>query len=578
MMSKSALLRGVALGAMFVAIATTAAAKPVHHKKRTSHSERASAVTPIAPEVNELRSEVQQLRATVEAQAQAQAALQSQIAQQQSQVAQVVSDNQSVEARLDSVPQQVLATVGELPKPKTDGWYFKGVKFTPGGFIAAESVYRSRGLGSDFSLPMGSIPYAGSSLKSARGSEWRQTARQSRVSGLAEADATPDLKLTAYGELDFLGAADTANSNESNSYNLRIRHLYTTVDSKSTGLSLLAGQNWSLVTMNDKGITPRNEVVPLTIEAQYAVGFVWARQPQIRLTENFGNGFWLAASVENPQTNSIGGGAALVPGYGTVVFNQAGQGGSLFSPNVNYSFNHVPDVVGKVAYDNTLAGRHVHVEGFGIYRDFRDRVGTGCNTAGAACTAFSNVDSTGGGGGFGLTGQIIPSLLDGQVSGLFGKGIGRYGSSQLSDVYEKSDGSLDGINESILFAGLTLHATPMLDVYGYVGQEDDQKSSYNVGTAHGGYGNPLFSNLGGCELASNPACSGNTRFTQEATIGLWDKVFSGDIGSFRFGLQYSYTRRVSFSGQVSATPLGYSSVKGDDSMIYTSIRYYPFQK
>ncbi len=102
--------------------------------------------------------------------------------------------------------------------------------------------------------------------------------------------------------MDFLGAATTANSNESNSYNPRIRHLYTTVDWDALGLHLLAGQTWSLVTLNDKGITPRNEVSPAVIDAQYVPGFTWARQPQFRIVGDWNKKFWLALSIENAQT------------------------------------------------------------------------------------------------------------------------------------------------------------------------------------------------------------------------------------------------------------------------------------
>jgi hypothetical protein len=168
-----------------------------------------------------------------------------------------------------------------------------------------------------------------------------------------------------------------------------------------------------------------------------------------------------------------------------------------------------------------------------------------------------------------------------------GKGIGRYGTSQFSDVYEKSDGTLQGISETAILLGLTFHATPKLDIYAYAGQERAQSSSYatTIGTTttQGGYGNPLFSNLGGCEVGAaggQLACNGNTKFAQEATIGFWNKAFSGDYGSFRIGLQYSYTKRESFTGVVDNTvsPSAYGTVKGDDNMIYTSIRFYPFQK
>ena len=51
--------------------------------------------------------------------------------------------------------------------------------------------------------------------------------------------------------------------------------------------SLRHAQNWSLATMNTNGITPRNENIPLTIDAQYVVGFDWQRTPQFRIAKDF---------------------------------------------------------------------------------------------------------------------------------------------------------------------------------------------------------------------------------------------------------------------------------------------------
>ena len=203
-------------------------------------------------------------------------------------------------------------------------------------------------------------------------SETRFTARQSRLSLLAQNDADTDTHLAFYGEFDFLGAAQTANSNESNSYNLRIRNLYGTVDWDSLGLEVLAGQSWSLVTLNSKGITPRNEVPPATIDAQYAVGFNWARQPQIRITKNWDKEFWLALSVENPQSTIA---TNANPASGVTVTDTS-AGGSLFDKNNNYSLNHIPDVIAKAAWEPRIGdAQPLHVEAFGIYRsDFYDRV------------------------------------------------------------------------------------------------------------------------------------------------------------------------------------------------------------
>jgi hypothetical protein len=577
-MTKTSLLRSAAFGAVLaVGVGAHAQAadkadcsancKPIHHHHHKM-APKPVVESPLVGEVAALKAEVAALEQRLDASAasvqSAQAAAAA--AQASAQAAQASAHND--ELAINQIPGDVNTAVAALPKPKTDALYIKGVKVTLGGFVAAEAVYRTRGMGSDFSIPLSGLPYAGTSTKSAHTGEFRETARQSRISGLVEGDVTPDIHLSGYGEFDFLGAAQTANSNESNSYNLRIRHIYTTVDWKSSGLSLLAGQTWSLATLNDNGITPRKEVTPLTIDAQYVPGFVWARQPQVRLTENFGNGFWAALSVETPQTNKVDGTAAFNPGV-SVAFNQASLGGSLFNSANSYSFNQLPDVIGKVAFDQKVGGHHVHLEAFGLYRDFYDRVQT-------SSSSFHNDNTSGGGGGFGVIGQIVPGLLDGQVSGLYGKGLGRYGSAQMSDTYAKADGSLDGITQGMLLAGLTVHATPALDIYGYVGGEQAEKSTYKTGSANGGYGNPNFSNLGGCESSTVLACNGNTKSVEQATLGFWDKVYTGPFGQFRVGAQYSYSKRDSFSGIVNNTGPLYGSVKGDDNMLYTSIRYYPF--
>ena len=135
---------------------------------------------------------------------------------------------------------------------------------------------------------------------------------------LTQGDVDPVTHLAGYGEVDFLGAAQTANSNESNSFNLRVRHLYLTVDNDFFGAHLLAGQNWSLATMNTKGIIPRQEDIPLTIDAQYVPGFVWQRTPQIRLVKDFDYNISAAISAENPAT-TIGGTAPTLFDGGTII-------------------------------------------------------------------------------------------------------------------------------------------------------------------------------------------------------------------------------------------------------------------
>ena len=441
---------------------------------------------------------------------------------------------------------------------------------TVGGFTAAESVYRERSETADIGSSFSAIPFANSSMSHL--SEFRETARQSRLSVLMQANADSDTHLAFYGEFDFLGAAQTANSNESNSYNLRIRHFYGQVDWDSVGVELLAGQNWSLATLNSHGISPRNEVIPATIDAQYSVGFVWARQAQVRVVKNFDNQFWLALSVENPQTTFASG---VAPGTGgtsqpvvtgiSVIDNNAG--GSLFDKTNNFSLNHIPDVIGKAAWEPTIGdSKPLHMEAFGIFRSFYDRINIANVNALNLPGGVHNADSSGGGVGAGITWSALPHLLDLQASGLYGTGIGRYGSGQLPDVTLRPNGELAPLNESIILLGATLHAMPTLDIYAYAGQEMEHAKLATVGTTVVGIGNPL-TNTTGC-FVEGGSCSANLHAENQINVGTWWRAYQGKYGSLRFGLQYSYTKLTDFAGTAGKPTT-------DDNMFFTSIRYYP---
>ena len=84
---------------------------------------------------------------------------------------------------------------------------------------------------------------------------------------------------------------------------------------------------WSLVTETRKGLDNRTEALPMTIDPQYHVGFSWASQYGFRVTKNFGNKFWLGASVENPQTLFAASGQSQ-----NFLLGSAGTGGGLYNP------------------------------------------------------------------------------------------------------------------------------------------------------------------------------------------------------------------------------------------------------
>jgi len=498
-------------------------------------------------QVRALQAEVQSLKEQVSGQEVRQADTSQQLQAAQDQVHAVATDQAATQAQLAAVPATVQGEVAKATEKAhhANAFYYRGLSITPGGFLELAGMYRQHFQGNDMASSF-AIPFANN--RASHEAEGRFSARQSRLSFLAEGAVNPHVKLAMYGEFDFLGGAQTANSNESNSFNPRIRNLYGSIDwlNGDGGWHLLAGQNWSLVTMNTKGITPRNELTPPQIDAQYVPGFAWARQPQVRLAGDFlDHRLWVAVSAENPQTTF---GGAVPSGVTNVV-----TAGSGFDSANSLSINHVPDFVAKAAYEAQIGGHALHVEGFGMVRSFDAHINGGGSTT-----------AHGYGYGGGVVFQVVPQVLDAQFSGMGGKGIGRYGSAQLPDVTFGANGQVHAIDEYMLLAGLTLHATKMLDVYGFAGEEQQERKL--LGGTYG-IGLPTADNSG-C-FVEGGACGGNTRRVRQLTAGVWDKFYQGPLGRAQIGLQYSYTQRELFVG-VGGAP------QANQSMGFISFRYYPF--
>jgi hypothetical protein len=546
------LIVGASLGAMLT-LAAVPGAQAAQSDQQTKKE-----VKETQEEIKELRLKLDALQKRLDAQSAAEQQTKSEAAAAASAAASASAQAAAANAQAASIPSQVQSAV-EAAQPKDDKIHYKGVTITLGGFAALETVYRTHNEEADIGSTFSGIPYPNSSL--GHTSEFRLTARQTRFSVLTEGDPNSSTHLGFYGEFDFLGAAQTANSTESNSYQPRIRNLYGTIDWNDIGLHLLAGQNWSLVTLNTQGITPRTEAPPPTIDAQYVAGFNWTRQPQFRLTEDLAQNLWLAVSVENPQTTFYTGANALPK---SVVLTYNAPAGAEFNSANTLSLNHIPDVVAKIAYEPVIVDRTVHLEAVGLYRSFYERLN------------YSNQDSSGGGVGGAINVPLVPKVLDLRFSGLGGKGIGRYGSGQLSDVTFDAAGNIRPISEIEALAGLTLHATPALDVYVFAGEEKDSAQPYDL-TVGGavtpyGYGNPLYSNTACTAEQIKGTCVGNARVIEEATAGFWYRPYEGKFGKYQWGLQYALLERKAFSGN---GVLGIAPV-GNDGMVFASFRYYPF--
>ena len=465
-------------------------------------------------------------------------------------------------------PERASSGAGQAAGTTGPGGSFRvgGVTVTLGGFIAAEGVYRSRNITADIGSSYSAIPTA--SNENYHTGEFRGSARQSRLSLLAQGDVTKDQQVAGYFESDFLGVGTTSNSTESNSYVPRLRQAYLTYDNTAWGTHVLAGQAWSLLTLNRIGITPRQENIPLTIDAQYVPGFNWKRQWQLRVDQDFfDHRVWLGASLEEPQSNyyTTGpNGEGVISASGSALVNNTG--GSLLNATNSYSDDIAPDVIVKAAFDPGWG----HYETFGLAKFLHDRVNLPNDNR--------NNTTVAGGVGGGMILPLVPKLLDFQISGMAGYGIGSYGSGQLPDAIVGSTGSPRPIGEYTLLGGFVGHPTPLIDLYTYVGTEQAARTSFNLGGKPYGYGNPLYQN-GGCniELTAASACVGNTSGYTQGTVGGWWRFLKGNFGTLQAGAQFSYTRREIFPGAGTVAGTRAPPATTDDSMFYFSFRYLPFQ-
>lgn len=441
-------------------------------------------------------------------------------------------------------------------------FYLHGITFTPGGFMAGEGVWRARNEQTDMGSTFSGIPLGNNPLAYMR--ELRLSARQTRNALLVEGRANPTTLVSGYVEIDYLGNG-TADSSESNSFSPRMRALYATVDWEHTGWHVLAGQNWSLATTSRQGISPRKELIPFTIDAQYVVGFVWKRQAQLRITKQLGPSLWTAVSLENPQ-NTFGG-TFCETAFGNIEsITCRAFGTQTLPPEILFSLNHVPDVIAKFVSVTPVANRTLHIEGLGIYRDFYDRVKYTNQSA-------TNKNSTGYGVGGSVLIDIVPRVIDFQANALVGRGIGSYASGLLPDVTIAQSGSLAPIPEIIYMVGAGVYITPTLRLYLYGGEEKVRSTYFKIDNTYYGYGTPT-ADTSGCNII-NRFCDANTSHLWQVTTGFWKKIYHGDLGELRAGMQYSYTVRNLFPGNANKTSndVGYGI---NEQMVFASLRYYPF--
>jgi Skp family chaperone for outer membrane proteins len=474
-----------------------------------------------------------------------------------------------------------------------DTLHYKGITLTPGGFVAGETVWRSKATGGDLPTAFSSIPYEGADAYSM--SEFFGSARQSRLSLLAEGKL-PWGTLRGYYEADFLGTGITSNNNQSNSYVLRQRVLYVQAETNSHW-RFAGGQMWSLASEGKKGIpsAPGDITTPQTIDPNYVPGFVWTRQWGFRVVKESDH-YAIGVSLENPQVlysatlagstpyavlGSAGqnGGnynAAIsasatttyVKNYtGTTSYDSAGNTVYGYIPNyatvvantniANLSFNETPDFLIKATADPGWG----HYEIFGIartahevvypgvtqnsvkYGGIADNAGLviGTSTPGTAAAASSTTTGSYnnsillGGGGASARLPLIANKLTFAVKGMYGAGLGRYGNTTLSDVTSDASGNFAPLHNLSGLLTLEANPSPRLSLYlnyggDYVGRADFQTTALTLATP-----TPYFCETGVTAATASTLCSKTPTAAMYAAGGSWGTHFADSYKTLPVG-------------------------------------------
>lgn len=432
------------------------------------------------------------------------------------------------------------------------------LNITPGGFLALESVYRSKAVGADLSTPYALTPFAGAGL--ARQSEWTPSGRQSRASVLIQAK-TGLGRISGYYEADFLQAGSNTNSVQTSSYVLRQRQVFLSLGLRR-GWTVSGGQMWTLATENLRGVDPRTEAIPLIIDGAQSVGFTWGRWAGLRVSKTINRVSSVALSFEQPQIVFSATNAPKNFFIGT-----PGSAPGAFNPDVNYSIHSSPDFILKASFDPLRIG---HYELGLIGRIFRDRY---YPDAGAPRN-----DTNAAGGLFASARFPIGSRLEIGAKIVGGRGLGRYGSSTLPEVTVKPDGTLSPLQNAQAFLRIEYRASGRLNVFAYQGTEYAGRASYRgVNGIEVGYGIRNGDNTGclketppttnsGYDPSTPINCVGANRSVSEWSGGFQYRFYEGPAGRLQFSTVYGRVERNAWSG-VGGAP------DASNHLVYTGLRY-----
>lgn len=412
---------------------------------------------------------------------------------------------------------------------------------TPVGVVTFTGIFRSTNAGGGVGTNFGTIPYSTSVAGNL--SEVRMSAQGSRL-GFRLDTMAKGANILGYLETDFQGAAPANAAVTSNSVQPRLRLFWVNV--RKNKWELLAGQSWSLLTPNRRGLSPLPSDVftGQVSDTSYFPGFVYSRDPQFRVVYHATGAVALGISLENPEQYIGGSGAGLITL--PAAFSGNNYSGEVNNGTTTYSVPNLhPDIIGKIAFDTNLANGHgLHLEAAGVYRTFRLYNSPTKVTYRSAAV----------GGSFNASYEIVKNvrLLS---NNFFSDGGGRYIGGLAPDLVVRADGSPSPVHSASTVSGIEAQAGDTQVYAYYAGVYVQRNVALDANLTPVGYG-----------YAGSP--NSQNRSIQNLTFG-YARTFWRDskFGSLQAMGQYSYVVRHPWSVAAGAPSSAHSN------MVFVSLRY-----
>ena len=417
---------------------------------------------------------------------------------------------------------------------------FGSVCITPVGFMDATFVWRDKNAASSIGSNFGSVPY--NNVVNGKLSEARFSPQNSRL-GLRVDGDWKGVHFMGYNEFDFLGTSGSNAITVTNGAFVPRLRLYW-VDARKGGWEFLAGQSWSMLTPNRKGISalPGDLFYSQVMDVNYMAGLTWTRQPGMRVLYHAGNTVTFGLSAENPDQyigGSGGGSSIVLPTALTGLSGTQLDGANevLAAPQL------APDFIAKIAFDPVS---RFHAEVAGIVSTFKI-----VNPAGLSAATYNT--KAGGGIQFGMNAEIFKGfrLI---TTNFWSDGEGRYLFGQAPDLVVNANSTLSLLHAGGTVDGFEARAGKFL-LFGYYGGIYIAKDVVIDST-----GKPVGYGYTGSSNSQNKAI-------QEITFGFNQTVWSNPrYGAINMIGQYEYLTRNPWY-------IGTGPEATHDSTIYFDVRY-----